>query len=96
MATYLELQNLRSNSDLQDKVAVACVKKAQTLIDSTSPTANAITWAEEVLRDPRSKGLEIINYVLAKNSAATVSAIQEASDETIQTAVSGAVDKLIA
>lgn len=96
MATYLELNTLREDSDLQDKLAVACVKKAQSLIDAGSLTTNAKDWANSVLANPRAEGLKIINYVLAANSDSTVSQIQSATDSTIQTNVDAAVDALIA
>lgn len=96
MATYLELHSLASNSDLQDKVEVAVIKKAQALIDAGNLTANAKAWCEEVLANPRSKGTDILYYVLAANSDAAVSAIQDATDSAIQTNVNTAVDALIA
>lgn len=96
MSSYQELYALRSNSDLQEKVAVAVVKKAQALIDAGSLTANAKEWCNEALQNPVSKGNVILNYVLAKNSASSVAQIQAASDATIQSNVSDAVDALIA
>lgn len=96
MATYLELFALRANSDLQDKVTVAVVKKAQTLLDGASPTAAQVTWAKEAIENPKPKALSLLNYLLAANSSATVAAIQGASDATIQTHVDTAVDALIA
>lgn len=96
MASYLTLYDLRDNSDLQDKVAVACMKKAQSLIDAGNLTANAKQWVNETLGNPRGKALEVLDYVLAANSSATEEDIRTASDSTIQTNVNDAVDALIA
>jgi len=96
MATYLELFTLRGDSDLQDRMAVACAIKAQILIDAGSLTANAKAWVNETLQSPVGKANEIINYVLAVNSSATIANIQGASDSALQSNVSDAVDALIA
>lgn len=96
MATYLELYALRSNSELQDKVAVAAVKKAQSLIDAASPTAAQVAWAKEAIESPRDKALALLNYVLAANSTLSVAQIQGATDAAIQTNVNAAVDSIIA
>ena len=96
MATYLELHGLRSNSDLQDKVSVAVVKKAQSLIDAVTPTTAQITWANDAIDNPKGNAGSLLNYVLAKNSELTSAQIVGASDAAIQTAIDGAVDALIA
>lgn len=95
MATYLELFALRSNSDLQDKIAVAVAKKAQTLLDGEIPTAAAVAWAQEAIRSPKVNADSLINYVLAKNSGLTPEQIIGATDVVIQANVDAAVDVLI-
>lgn len=95
MATYDELFALRSNSALRDRVAVAAVVKAQSLIDLASPTAGQIAWAQRAISDPIGVANSLLNYVLAANKSATSSQISTASDSTIQTAVGAAVDKII-
>jgi hypothetical protein len=97
MATYNELFNLRrENTDLLNRVEVAAVKKAQTLIDAASPTAAQVGWALTTITAPRAEADRLLNYVLAANSALTVAQITAASDAAIQTAVNAAVDKIIA
>lgn len=96
MATYLELFALRSDSDLNDKIAVAVAKKAQAIIDEATPTAAEIAWANEAINNPVAKAGTLINYVLAANSEATPAQITGASDASIQTNVNAAVDALIA
>lgn len=95
MATYMELFSLRNNSDLQDKVAVAVAKKAQTLLDKATPSAAEVAWASEAIADPTGKARALLNYVLAKNSDAASATIVGAADATIQAAIDGAVDVLI-
>lgn len=96
MATYSELWEIRTNSPLRDKVAVAAVIKAQNLLDGATPSAGEVAWAEKAINNPVGVADALLNYVLAKNNAATVSQIVNASDATIQTNVDGAVDALIA
>jgi len=96
MATYMELFGLRSDSDLQDKVLVAVVKTAQTLLDGETPTAAEVEWASAAIESPKAKADALLNYVLAKNSGVEVGAISGASDATIQTAVDAAVAAIVA
>jgi len=95
MATYLELHALRADSNLQDKVSVAVVKKAQALLDGGTPTAAQIAWAKEAIDSPKAKADALLNYVLAANSGASVAAIMGATDATIQGNVDDAADALI-
>lgn len=96
MATYLELHALRSNSDLIEKITVAVGKKAQGLLDGVGATSKQVAWANEAIANPKAKADALINYVLAKNSAATPAQITGATDATIQSNVDAAVDVLIA
>ncbi len=96
MATYQELFDLRSDSSLRNKVAVACVKKAQALLAGGTPTANEVARASSTLSSPIAQADKLFAYVLAANSAATVSQIQNATDTAIQTNVDTAADALIA
>ena len=95
MASYMELFALRQNSDLQDKIAVAVAKKAQTLLDGGTLTAAAVAWSLEAIQNPKGKADALINYVLVKNSDLTTAQIVGASDADIQAAVGAAVDVLI-
>ncbi len=95
MATYLELFDLQSSSDLRNKVAVACVKKAQALLDLSTPTIQQLRWADKALGGPDGLAIQVLRYVLAVNSASSVNQITQATDATIQTNVSAAADKLL-
>ena len=96
MATYSELFGLRTNTDLRNKIAVACTKKAQALVDQASPSADELAWANTVFSAPLAMADKIMAYVLAANSSATTSQIANATDAAIQTNVDAAAAKLIA
>lgn len=96
MATYSELYDLRSNDTLKNKVSVAVAIKAQALLDAAMPTAAQVAWANDAITDPVSKAGQLLNYVLAANSSATVAQITGASDSSIQNNVNSAADALIA
>jgi hypothetical protein len=96
MATYAELFNLRSDDGLRNRVAVAVIRKAQALLDGAGPTSNEVTWASKALSAPGAEATRLFDYVLAANSAATVTQIQGATDASIQANVDAAVDALIA
>ena len=95
MATYTDIRNLFSDSDVKNKVEVACVVKAYALINKTTPTADEITMAVSILESPTKTGAKIFLAVLAASKASNVSAIQSASDAQIQTTVDGVIDKLV-
>lgn len=96
MASYIELYDLASNSDLRNKVSVAVCVKAKDLIALASPSATQMQWASKALAAPVAEATKLLPYVLAANSTLTVAQITGAADSAIQTGVSNAVDKLIA
>ena len=97
MATYSELNGLRSDSDLTEKTQVAVVVVAQNLIkDGATPTAPELAWSNSVLRDPAEEARKALLFVLASNSSATVEVITGASDATIQAKVDEVALQLIA
>ena len=95
MATYSELFDLASDSPLRNRVSVAVAKKAQSLLDSGSPTAAQVSWASDAIANPVSKANMLLNYVLAANSNATPAQITGASDAAIPSNVDAAGDALI-
>ena len=94
MATYAELYDLRSDSDLQDKIAVACVIAAEAKLSGT-PSAAEATWAKSVLASPGGTANSVINAVLAANKGIAAATILAASDASIQANVDSVVDGLI-
>ena len=95
MATYTDIYNLRSDSGLRNKVAVAVIKKAQNLLDGGTPTPNEVAWSSNAIGNANQQAEKILSYVLAANSGSTVTAIKGATDAAIQTNVDKAVDALI-
>jgi len=97
MATYIEIAEIKDGDNwnsLLQKIKVAVVIKAAAIIDSTTPGATALSWAESTISNPHGAGESIANYVLAANSGATVAQIYSATDTAIQTNVDAAVDAI--
>jgi hypothetical protein len=95
MATYSELYGLRTNTDLRNKIAVACVVKATAYLDEATPTADEVAWANTTISNPLTMADKIMSYVLAANKSATTSQITSATDAAIQTNVDAAVTALV-
>jgi len=98
MATYVELHDLASSgtlSDLRKKLRVAITIKANAIAESATPTAAAKAWALQALGNPQSFEQTVLNYVLADNATATTTAIANATDTMVQTAVDAAVNTLL-
>jgi len=96
MATYTDLFELRSNSVLINRIAVAVTIKAQTYIDGATPTSDELAWASRVLVAPRPEAEKLLHYLVAADNTATIAQITGASDTAIQTRVDDAVDALVA
>lgn len=100
MATYLDLARLPQTDpteygELEEKIKVAVVIKAQAIADSGTATAEQIAWAKTALRFPAQEARAVINYVLAANNGATTANILSAMDAAIQNNVDSAVDGLL-
>ncbi len=95
MASYTDLFELRSDSVLINRIAVAVTIKAQVYVDGATPTADELAWASRVLIAPRPEAEKLLHYMVALNNTATISQITGSSDATLQTAVDAAVDALV-
>ena len=95
MASYTDLFELRSDSVLINRIAVAVTIKAQTYVDGLIPTPDELAWASRVLIAPRPEAGKMLHYLVAQNNTAAVVQITGASDATLQTAVDAAVDALV-
>ncbi|MDT8383014.1 MAG: hypothetical protein RRB22_01210 [Gammaproteobacteria bacterium] len=102
MATYLELQTLRSNSLLRNKCAMAIAKKAHAIAQEATPVAEKMAWAKAAIGNPESKLEAAINYVLADKSAATLATIMgiidgdtDTNDAIVQAAIDESIDRLL-
>ena len=97
MATYNELFDLKNDAGWNNflaKVVVSCTVKAEVIIGSVTPGANAIEWAKSTLANPQTAANSIVNFVIAANKGATTAQILSAGDAAVQSNVSTAVDVL--
>lgn len=95
MATYLELKGLFNDSDLNDRVQVACLIASKAIKDEdvgTANHANRLTWAKAAFANPTTAATGMLKVLLAENSSLTTAQIQGATDAAIQAAVNGAVN----
>lgn len=94
MATYEEIRNLFSDSDLLTKVQVATIIAANDLIGGTPTTAEK-AWASEVFGNLRGESEKARMAVLAENKDLTVAQIQSATDAAVQGQVNAVVPTLV-
>ena len=87
MATYIELINLRANSELRNKVQVAIAIKSHAILQEVTPSPSRLTFAEEALKNPGSKIEEALWFLLAANKDVAQTVITESTDAAIQTHV---------
>lgn len=95
MATYDELLSANANTGLVNKVRVAVVVAATSIMtesDTTPNHANRLLWAKTVFSDPAEAGARMMWPVLAQNRASTLAQITGAADAAVQMAVDAAVN----
>lgn len=95
MATYLEIKTLFNDSDLNDKVQVACLIASKTVKDESAAApnhANRLKWAKAAFANPTSAATAMLKVLLADNNTLTLVQIQAASDAAIQSAVNAAIN----
>ena len=94
MAAYIDLYNVRSNTELRNTIAIAVVVAAQEKLAGT-PSAVEAKWAVGVVRNPNGTAAAVINLVLAANKGLTIETILAAGDPAIQANVDACIDGLI-
>ena len=94
MATYLELREVFVEGSLVNRTEVAVVVKAQAIFEEAAPSAERLAWAEGALSSSKADAYKFLKYVIADNKDVAASAIVEATDAALQTAVDAAIDKL--
>jgi len=95
MATFAELLTASTNDVLTQKVRVACVLAAEGVRTEDPGVANhalRLVWAKAVYANPEAEGRRMVWAVLAQNQAFTLAQITGASDATVLTAVSTAIN----
>lgn len=97
MAIYTDLFAIIGSSaaeSLRQKIVVGIAIKANLLAKAT-PTEAQKAWAKDALAHPTNYLPLVLNYIVADYNAATISAITNATDSQVQTAVNAAVDTLL-
>lgn len=95
MATYAEMQSLRDYEPLRDRVRIACLVAADTIVQeagSTANHANRMLWAKSVYQNPVGTANDMYWAVVIRNKGSTLTQIQTASDAAVQTAVDAMVN----
>lgn len=98
MATYAELVDLASSgttAGLRKRILMAIMVKANAIAKLSTSTPAADAWAQQALQDPQKYEQLMLNYILADYNTAQTSAIINATDAQVQTAVNSAVDTLL-
>lgn len=96
MASYLELYELQTNSNLRNKITTAIRIASKDILDEVTPVTARVDWAKEALGNPESKLQEMMGYMLAVNAGAEKTAIESATDSSILANVYTAINNLIA
>lgn len=95
MATYASLYDLNNNSLLKNKVQVACLVSAETImaeLDTVPNHANRLVWSAKVFANPQYEADRMFWAIIAANNTLTIEQITGATDLAIQNAVDGHVD----
>lgn len=95
MATYAELRVFFNDATLKNKISVACVIAAYTMISSGTPTINQKKFAEVVFRDPDTIAQKVMMAVIAANSSATSAQISAATDAAVLANVNAVLPSLV-
>lgn len=97
MATYLQVWDLSSSSNLHVRAAVACAKAAIDVLNESPITtnhANRVKWAESALLDPESEAKRMM-WGLISNATIQASGI-DSTDNDIQFTINGLIDTMSA
>ena len=95
MATYTAIRNLFDDSALLNRVAVAVIVAANTILEASTPTVAEKAWAAKAFAGPEAEAKRIIMSVLAANKSATVTQIQNANDTALQNNVDAAINLFV-
>ena len=95
MATYEDLHTLAGNNILLDRIKVAIIIAADTVLKEDGATvnhANRLVWAKTAFSDPSSQAKSFMYALLAANKDASVVQIEGSTDAQIQSAVDAVVN----
>ena len=95
MATYSELYELRSNANLLNRTATACMIAALAVMyedEQTALHAQRVKWAVSVFQSPETWAQTVLRVVLAAVKDSTTAQILAATDTAIQNQVNGSIN----
>lgn len=97
MATYLEINTLRSDDTLLQRFSVAILVACEVVRSEAANVPfhqNRVAWAQQAIKDPEPFASRALALLLAQNKDLTVAQIQAVTDAAIQTAVNGLINTL--
>lgn len=94
MALYLELHNLGNDPDLRNRVQIAVLVEANTIIRAAAPTDAEVAWAKNVIANPGTWALRVLWLALAQNKDLTLPQIAAVTDAQLQTGVAATIAAL--
>lgn len=95
MATFTELNGLLNDSVLSERVGVACIVAAKDIAsegDGVSNHANRLKWAKRVFTNPTGERVNVMRYVLARNTTETLEDIAALTDSELQDFVNAGIN----
>jgi hypothetical protein len=95
VASYADLFTEYKSTLLLERVAVAVIIAADTILNedpATTNHANRLVWAKDAFINPENYSRKFLAAILAANKNATVAQIQGSTDAQIQNNVDAAVD----
>jgi hypothetical protein len=95
MATYTELRQIFGHGDLLNRVEVACIvaaEKVRVEDAGTANHANRLLWDKATFSSSRRVAELMLMSLLAANRVLTTAQLTGVADESLQTAVDGAVN----
>lgn len=100
MASNAELKALLTNTDYQDRVTIALLKKADLVAKDVGSTAPEKAWAASIIATnfPGAEGAKALTQLLLDNSGASNAAIVSvlSDDAQVQTRVNTFIDNYLA
>ncbi len=96
MASLAELYELKSNSELRNRIEMACLIEAETIRVEENPTAARTAWSRAVFADPTRETGRMFRALIAAHAESPIDEIENVGDTPIKTAVAAAVDHFAA
>ncbi len=92
MAELIELYQLKSNSELRNRIEMAVLIEAEAIRVEENPTPARTAWSRSVFADPRSEANRMFRALIAAHADLTIDEIENVGDAQIKTAVAAAVN----